>query len=68
MSWQEAGRASASDLPRADYGKLYNVVEDMFGGPMNDETAHKQMIQQLEPTQRCAVPWKHGSSGAGQLD
>lgn len=60
MSWQEAGRAHASDLPRADYGKLYNVVDSMFGGPLNDETAHKQMIEQLQPTQRCALPKEPG--------
>ncbi len=39
-----------------DYGKLYSIVNVLFdsGGAANDEKNHKQMMEQLEPGQRCA--------------
>lgn len=40
----------------ADYGKLYSIVNGLFdsGGGSNDESSHKQMMEQLEPGQRYA--------------
>lgn len=39
-----------------DYGKLYSIVNVLFdsAGAANEEKNHKQMMEQLEPVQRCA--------------
>ncbi|CAL8466825.1 g6361 [Coccomyxa elongata] len=38
----------------ANYGKLYSIVNGLFDsrGGSNDESSHKQMMEQLEPGQR----------------
>ena len=40
----------------ANYGKLYSIVNGLFdsGGGSNEESSHKQMMEQLEPGQRYA--------------